>query len=61
VVGGVADIGWTLNALTRGRFKQRDVAALPFETKDSYEPATALWKIFEKGVTAKDFAQVNQG
>jgi TRAP-type transport system periplasmic protein len=58
VVDGVADIGWTLTALTGGRFKQQDVAALPFETKDAHEPAAALWRIFEKGVTAKEFAQV---
>jgi TRAP-type C4-dicarboxylate transport system substrate-binding protein len=58
VLDGVADIGWTLSALTGGRFKQQDVAALPFETKDANELALALWKIFEKGVTAKEFAQV---
>ena len=34
VVDGVADVGWTLTALTGGKFKQQDVAALPFETKD---------------------------
>jgi len=58
VVDGVADLGWTLSALTGGTFKQQDVAALPFETRDANEPAIALWKIFEKGVTAAEFAQV---
>src|SRR5512145_1816138 len=58
VVDGVADIGWTLSALTGGRFKQQDVAALPFETKDANEPALALWRMLEKGVTAAEFAQV---
>jgi TRAP-type C4-dicarboxylate transport system substrate-binding protein len=60
VLDGVADLGWTLSALTGGRFKQQDVAALPFETRDSNESALALWKIFEKGVTAGEFAQVKQ-
>jgi len=58
VVDGVADIGWTLSALAGGRFKQQDVAALAFETKDANEPAIALWKTYEKGVTAGEFAQV---
>lgn len=58
VVDGVADIGWTLSALTGGRFKQQDVAALPFETRDANEVALALFRIFEKGVTAKEFSQV---
>jgi TRAP-type C4-dicarboxylate transport system substrate-binding protein len=58
VLDGVADIGWTLTALTGGRFKQQDVAALPFETKDANEAALALWGLFDKGVTAKEFAQV---
>jgi TRAP-type C4-dicarboxylate transport system substrate-binding protein len=58
VVDGVADIGWTLSALTGGRFKQQDAAALPFETRDANEPALALWNMFEKGVTAAEFAQV---
>ena len=60
VIDGVADIGWTLSALTGGRFKQQDVAALAFETRDANEPAVALWKIFEKGATAAEFAQVKQ-
>jgi TRAP-type C4-dicarboxylate transport system substrate-binding protein len=58
VVDGVADAGWTLSALTGGRFKQQDVAALPFETKDANEIALALWQIYHKGVTAKEFEQV---
>jgi TRAP-type C4-dicarboxylate transport system substrate-binding protein len=58
VVDGVADIGWTLSSLAGGRFKQQTVAALAFETQDANEPAVALWKTYEKGVTAGEFAQV---
>jgi TRAP-type C4-dicarboxylate transport system substrate-binding protein len=57
-VDGVSDIGWTLTALTGGKFKQQDVAALPFETKDANESAVALWKLYEKGITAGEFGQV---
>jgi len=58
VVDGVADIGWTLSSLAGGRFKQQNVAALAFETSNAHEPAIALWKAYEKGVTAGEFAQV---
>jgi TRAP-type C4-dicarboxylate transport system substrate-binding protein len=58
VLDGVADAGWTLSSLTGGRFKQQDVAALPFETRNANESALALFRIFSKGVTAKEFAQV---
>ena len=60
VLDGVADSAWTLSALTGGRFKQEDVAVLPFETRDANEAALALWKLFEKGITAGEFAQVKQ-
>jgi len=58
VVDGVADIGFILTALAKGKFKQQDVAALPFESKSSLAAATALWKIYEKGVTAGEFDAV---
>jgi TRAP-type C4-dicarboxylate transport system substrate-binding protein len=58
VLDGVADIGFILTAMAGGKLKQQDVAALPFETKNSIEAAVALWKIYEKGVTAAEFNQI---
>jgi TRAP-type C4-dicarboxylate transport system substrate-binding protein len=58
VIDGVADIGFILTALAKGKFKQQDVAALPFESKSSVAAATALWKIFENGITAGEFDAV---
>jgi TRAP-type transport system periplasmic protein len=58
VVDGVADIGFILTALTGGKFKQQDVAALPFESRSSHAAATALWNIYAKGVTAGEFDAV---
>jgi TRAP-type C4-dicarboxylate transport system substrate-binding protein len=58
VLDGVADIGFILTALAKGKFRQQDVAALPFESKTSLAAATALWKIYEKGVTAGEFDAV---
>ena len=58
VLDGVADIGFILTALAGGKFRQEDVAALPFESKSSLAAATALWKLYEKGVTAGEFDAV---
>lgn len=58
VVDGVADIGFTLTPLAGGKLRQQDVASLPFESRTSTEAAVALWKLFEKGVTAAEFSQV---
>lgn len=58
LIDGVSDIAFILTGLTGGRFKQQDVAALPFETRNSNEAAVALWKLYEKGVTAEEFKQV---
>jgi TRAP-type C4-dicarboxylate transport system substrate-binding protein len=55
VVDGVADIGFILTAFAAGKFKQQDVAALPFEASSSSAASTALWRIYEKGVTAGEF------
>ncbi len=58
MIDGVSDISFILTGLTGGRFKQEDVASLPFETRDSNEAAIGLWKLFEKGITADEFKQV---
>jgi TRAP-type C4-dicarboxylate transport system substrate-binding protein len=58
VLDGVADIGFILTALAKGKFRQQDVAALPFESKTSVAAATALWKLYEKGLTAGEFDAV---
>jgi TRAP-type C4-dicarboxylate transport system substrate-binding protein len=58
VLDGVADIGFILTALAKGKFRQQDVAALPFESKSSLAAASALWKIYEKGITAGEFDAV---
>ncbi len=58
VLDGVADIGFILTALAKGKFRQQDVAALPFESKTSLAAATALWQIYQKGITAGEFDAV---
>lgn len=58
VVDGVADIGFILTAFAGGKFKQHDVAALPFEAKSALAASTALWNLYEKGVTAAEYDAV---
>src|SRR5258705_7404903 len=52
VVDGVADIGFILTALAGGKFRQQDVAALPFESRSSIAASNALWNLFQGGITA---------
>jgi TRAP-type C4-dicarboxylate transport system substrate-binding protein len=58
VVDQVVDVGFILFAFASGKFKQQDVAALPFETETSIASSIALWSIYEKGITAKEFDAV---
>ena len=58
VMDGVADIGFILTAFAGGKFKQHDVAALPFEAKTSEAASVALWKLYERGLTAGEFEGV---
>lgn len=58
VVDGVVDVGFILTAFAGGKFKQQDVAGLPFEAKSSSAASTALWRLYEKGITAGEFDAV---
>jgi len=58
VVDGVADVGFILTAFAGGKFRQQDVAALPFESKSSIAASNALWNLYAKGVTAGEFDAV---
>ena len=58
VTDQVIDIGFILFAGAAGKFKLQDVAGLPFETPSATVASVALWKIFENGVTAKEFDAV---
>jgi len=58
VVDGVADIGFILTSFAAGKFKQEDVAALPFEARSALAASTGLWELYEKGITAEEFDAV---
>ena len=58
VVDQVVDVGFILFAFASGKFKQQDVAALPFEAETSILSSVALWNLYQKGVTAGEFDAV---
>ena len=44
VRNGVADVGWILQPLVRGKFKKTGVVGLPFLVNNSTEGSVALWR-----------------
>lgn len=58
VVDQVVDIGFILTAFAAGKIKQQDVAALPFEAENSVLASTALWNLYVKGISTKDWDEV---
>jgi TRAP-type C4-dicarboxylate transport system substrate-binding protein len=55
VVDEVVDIGFILTAFAAGKFRRQEVAALPFESETAMLASNALWKLYDKGVTAVEF------
>lgn len=58
VLTGAADIGWALLGSVPGKFVRASVVELPFGYDTGEIGATALWRLYEKGLIAGDFDQV---
>ncbi len=58
VRNGVADIGWILQPLVRGKFKKTGVVALPFLVRNSTEGSIALWNLYASGLISSEYDQV---
>jgi TRAP-type C4-dicarboxylate transport system substrate-binding protein len=57
-VTGAVDISFgTFGELT-GQFQKVNVSTLPFETKECYEAARALWALYKNGTITEEFANV---
>jgi TRAP-type C4-dicarboxylate transport system substrate-binding protein len=57
IMNGVADFAFgTIGASTP--FKKTEVSQIPFETSDSYAAGLAIWRLYERGVTADDYETV---
>ncbi|MDC0033808.1 TRAP transporter substrate-binding protein [Alphaproteobacteria bacterium] len=57
VKADVAQIGWGMQMFMR-RFPRSTVALLPFEANTAEEATVALWRLYEKGVTTMEYAEV---
>ena len=55
---GVADIGWMLQPLVRGKFRKSGVVALPFLVRNSTEGSVALWNLYASGLISSEYDQV---
>ena len=58
VMDGVADIIWTVNGYTPGRFPRTEVFELPFMVGDARAASAALWQMYEEHMQ-QDFAGVH--
>jgi len=57
-IDGIADIVWTVNGYTPGRFPSTEVFELPFMISDARAASYAYWKMFEKHMADTEFADV---
>ncbi|MBN8292029.1 TRAP transporter substrate-binding protein [Rhodobacter sp. NTK016B] len=55
---GVADIIWTVNGYTPGRFPRTEVFELPFFVEDARAASSALWQMYDEHMR-DDFAGVH--
>lgn len=55
-VDGIADVVWTVVGYTPGRFPQTEVFELPFMVADARAASYAYWKMYERHMADKDFA-----
>src|SRR5215470_1210815 len=58
VIDQVVDIGFILTAGAAGKIRQQDVAALPFEAENATLASTALWRLYQEGITKKELDAV---
>ena len=58
-IDGVADIVWSVNGFTPGRFPRAEVFELPFFTTDAAAASSAYWQMFETHMKDTDFKDVH--
>lgn len=58
IKNGVADAGWVLQPLVRGQFPKTSVVELPGMFRTSEEASVILWKLYENGTLAAEYADI---
>lgn len=59
VIDGVADIAWTVNGFTPGRFPRSEVFELPFFVQDARAASAAYWQLFQQEMAETDYQDVH--
>ena len=59
VMDGIADIVWTVNGFTPGRFPRTEVFELPFFQNDARAASYAYWNMYESEMAETDYADVH--
>ena len=57
-IDGIADIVWSVNGFTPGRFPRTEVFELPFMVDDARAASSAYWKMFDERMKDTDFRDV---
>jgi TRAP-type C4-dicarboxylate transport system substrate-binding protein len=58
-IDGIADVIWTVNGYTPGRFPRVEAFELPFMVSDARAASSALWQMFEEHMKDTDYADVH--
>ena len=59
VIDGIADIVWTVNGYTPGRFPHTEVFELPFMVTEAGAASSALWQMYEQHMADTIFQDVH--
>ena len=59
VIDGIADLAWTVNGFTPGRFPRSEVFELPFFVQDARAASAAYWQMYQEHMADTDYADVH--
>jgi len=58
VMNDVVQLGWAMQGLIGGQFPLTEVATFPFEADSSEQASVALWRLYQSGQLAREYANV---
>jgi TRAP-type C4-dicarboxylate transport system substrate-binding protein len=59
VLNSVADLGFGIHGPISSQFPKTNIVTLPFETKNGEEAGLAIWRLYEKGLIADEYAKIH--
>jgi TRAP-type C4-dicarboxylate transport system substrate-binding protein len=59
VLNGVADIGFGIHGPISSQFPKTNIVTLPFETRNGEEAGIAMWRLYERGLIADEYARIH--